>query len=141
MNTSELLAAINKVFRNHPEIQGNHTRLAEESGVPQATITRILNGVNEPGLSIFLKILEGLQLKFKLDEKVIELTPRFKTPDARRMATLLDEIEQYEIKNTAKLSNAERAVLIKKLYPQPDSINYQAEIADIIEFAKASRRK
>ena len=77
MNIQELIADLVKAAKNHPIIQGNHTKLAELAGMQQPTVTRILNGETDPQVSNILKIAETCGVRVAIvGSKIVDLGSR-----------------------------------------------------------------
>lgn len=96
MNNKELIAILERAAKANPDIDGNHTKIAELAGMHQATVSRMFSGENDPQLSNVLKIAEAIKVRVILtSDKVVGLHNR---PESRLDSTLLGQyLEKMDI--------------------------------------------
>jgi transcriptional regulator with XRE-family HTH domain len=145
MNINEIIGELEKAAKNHPDIMGNHTKLAELAKMHQPTVTRILNGEVDPQISNLIKIAETIGVKIVVaSRKVIGFPGRSPAAlDDSLLALYLQKMDEiFPEYGLNKLNWFQKTALAKIGYDShlgelaPDEKTVKAEV---IQWAQAFR--
>jgi SOS-response transcriptional repressor LexA len=133
---------IKRIKKIKTERKITNDELAEKTGIPGGTLSKILAGISEsPKLSNFVAICEALNCSldyimygieensnnYTLDEEEIELVERFRTLDARGKDTVMATLDHEELYSRGEVQTSPKRAKI--LSPEPLSSRLTAAYA------------
>lgn len=140
-NNNKLIQALKQAATEHPEIKGNHTKLADKAKMNQETVTRILNGTTkDPRISSILKMADACGVKRW--ELISEEQSAHRIKDDELLSRIMDDFESVFFEKGLNVNKdfptTKRAKIISIIYNRYVGqalrpAHYKAEVIELFD--------